>query len=149
MVWGFDVIWRYGYADQSWTPYRLPEALLLGYNFTHPRQLIVDRVGDVWVIMQLCGGASCSGPVHLYRIHDGEWTLIIDAQDGFMPLKQLALDGSGQGWLFWDGTVYRLEGESINPVASIAARSVDVSPDGRIWVVAEHENDATLWILEP
>jgi hypothetical protein len=87
--------------------------------------------------------------VHLYRIHEGQWTLIIDAQDGFMPLRQLALDGSGQGWLFWDGTVYRLEGESISQVASIAARNVDVSPDGRVWVVAEHEDDATLWILEP
>jgi hypothetical protein len=144
-----DVVWRYEPAGQAWTPFRLPEALLLNYNFTHPRQLIVDQEGDVWVIMQMCGGASCDGPARLYRIHDGEWSLIIAAQDWSTPLKQLALDGSGLGWLFWEETVYRLEPGSIEPVASIVARSVDVSPGGRLWVVAEYEDDATLWILEP
>jgi hypothetical protein len=144
-----DVVWRYEPAGQAWTPFRLPEALLLNYNFTHPRQLIVDQEGDVWVIMQMCGGASCDGPARLYRIHDGEWSLIIAAQDWSTPLKQLALDGSGLGWLFWEETVYRLEPGSIEPVASIVARSVDVSPGGRVWVVAEYEDDATLWILEP
>ena len=150
-VWlgAMKVVWRYEHASQTWTPYRLPKELLLDYNFPHPRQLIVDGAGDVWVIMQLCGGASCSGPFHLYRIRDGEWSLIVDSQEWFMPLKQLALDGSGQVWLFWDGTVYRLEEESMKSVASIVARGVGVSPGGKVWVVADGEDDTALWTLEP
>ena len=66
-----------------------------------------------------------------------------------MPLKQLALDGSGQVWLFWDGTVYRLEEESMKSVASIVARGVGVSPGGKVWVVADGEDDTALWTLEP
>ncbi len=144
-----DVVWRYVPASMMWTSYRLPEALLLDYNFSHPRQIIIDGAGDVWVIMQLCGGASCDGPAHLYRIRNGVWSLIVDSPDWSMPFKQLALDGSGQGWLFWDGTVYRLEGEFIKPVASIVARGVGVSPGGQVWVVAGYGDDATLWTLEP
>jgi hypothetical protein len=101
------------------------------------------------VILELCGGASCSGPAQVYRIHAGEWSLIKEAPYWDLPLKHLAVDGSGQGWLFWDGAVYKLEGESMETVASIMARSVDVSPDGRVWVVAEEEDGAALWLLEP
>ena len=68
---------------------------------------------------------------------------------GPLPLMQLALDGSGQGWLFGDGKVYRLEAESINQVTSIMARGIGVDPDGRIWVLADTENDISLWLLEP
>ena len=133
-VWlgAYDDVWRYEVASHTWTSYRLPEVLLSGYNFAHPRQIIVDRAGDVWLMMQMCGGASCDVAARLYRIHDGEWSLIIDSSDGFAPVKQLALDGSGQVWLFWDETVYRLEEESLEPVASIAARSVGVDPDGKV-----------------
>jgi hypothetical protein len=150
-VWlgAYGSVWRYGYADQSWTAYSLPEVFLGNYNFAYPRQLMVDGNGDAWVIMELCGGASCSGPVQVYRIHAEEWSLIIEAPYWDLPLKHLAVDGSGQGWLFWDGEVYRLDDESRTPVASLLARGVDVSPDGSIWVVAEEEDGATLWRLEP
>ena len=143
------VVWRYQPASQEWTSYNLPEALLSGYNFPHPRQLIVDGAGDVWVIMQLCGGASCDGPAHLFRIHDGQWSLVIDSPDWFTPFKRLALDGTGQAWLFWDGAFYRLGAESMQSSASIAAHGVGVGPDGRLWVVAESEGAPTLWLLEP
>ncbi len=144
-----DVVWRYETTSQTWTPFYLPEALLMDFNFTHPRQLIVDGGGDAWVMMQMCGGASCDNPAYLYRIHNGEWTLAIDSQDWSMPPKQLAVDGSGQGWLFWDGTVYQLEGETLQPAATLTARSVDASPDGRVWAIAEYEDDLALWVLEP
>jgi hypothetical protein len=142
-------VWRYGYADQSWTEFSLPKELLGDFNFAYSRQLVVDGNGDAWVMMELCGGASCSGPVQVYRIHEGEWSLIIDAPYWDRPIKHLAVDGSGQGWLFWDGEVYRLGGESLESAASIMARGVGVSPDGKVWVAAEEEGGAALWMLEP
>lgn len=149
-VWlgAYRVIWRYEYAGQSWTSYRLPDTLLIDYSFAYPLQLIVDHVGDVWAIMQMCGGASCSGAAHLYRIHNEEWSLIFESQDSFMPLKQLAMDGGGQVWLFWDGMVYQFEEESVKQVAIIGARSIDVSADGVLWVLEENKDGANLWVLE-
>jgi hypothetical protein len=150
-VWlgAYESIWRFEHSTQSWIEYRLPKALLLDYNFAYPQQLIIDQIGDVWVVMQMCGGASCGGPSNLYRIHDGEWSLIIDAQSWSLPLMQLALDGRGQGWLFGEGKVYQLEAESAKPVASIEARGIGVDPDGRVWVVAETENDIALLLFNP
>jgi hypothetical protein len=142
-------IWRYAPAAESWASYTLPRELLGDYNFTFPHQLIVDRSGDVWVMMEMCGGASCSGLANLYRIHAGVWSLAIESQDWNMLPKQLALDGDGQGWLFWDGRVYGLAGEALEPVAELTARAVDVSPDGRVWVAADNEDGPALWILEP
>ncbi len=145
----YEIIWRFESSTQSWTEYPLPESLLLDYNFAYAQQLIIDQNGDLWAIMQMCGGASCGGSSNLYRLHDGEWSLIIDAQSWSVPLMQLALDGSGQGWLFGDGKVYQLEAEFINQVASMDARGVGVDPDGRIWVLAGSENNVALWLLEP
>jgi hypothetical protein len=150
-VWlgAYDVVWRYEPDSQEWTSYRLPEELQSGYNFAYPLQLIVDKAGDAWALMQMCGGASCGVAERLYRIHDGEWSMMIEAQDGFSSYGQLALDGSGQGWLFWNDRVYRLEGETMDPVAIMAARGAGVSPDGKVWAVAEDEGEASLWALEP
>ena len=144
-----DSVWHYEHGVQSWTEYHLPEELLSDYNFTHPRQLIVDQAGDVWVSMQMCGGASCDVRANLYRIHDGEWSWIIDSEYWGYSFKQLVLDGNGQGWLFWDGMFYQLNDKSLELITSIAARGVDVSPEGNIWVIAGSEDDASLQVSEP
>jgi hypothetical protein len=144
-----DVIWHYKHAGQSWTEYDLPKELLSGYNFTHPRQLIVDQAGDVWVAMQMCGGASCDGAANLYRIHAGEWSLIIEAEYWSSSFKQLVLDGNGQAWLFWEGMVYRLDDRPLDPFASIQARGVEADPHGTIWVVAGSGDATSLQVLTP
>lgn len=150
-VWlgAYTDVWSYEPERQEWTPYSLPAELLSGYNFAYPLQIKVDNAGDVWVLMQMCGGASCGIAHRLYRIHDGEWSLMIEAAEGFEPSPQLALDGNGQGWLFWDDTAYQLGGGAMNPVASIAARSIGVDIGGKVWVVADSEGEASLWVLEP
>ncbi|MFZ2096361.1 MAG: hypothetical protein WAV05_06955 [Anaerolineales bacterium] len=150
-VWlgAYDSVWQYAYTGQAWREYSLPENLLSGFNFTHPRQLIVDQVGDVWVMMQMCGGASCDGPINLYRIHDGEWSLIVEAEYWSSSFKQLILDGDGQAWLFWDEMVYRLDVWPLESLTSIAARGVDEGSDGSIWVVAGSGDDISLQVLEP
>lgn len=143
------VVWHYDHTGQSWTQYQMPEELLSGYGFTHPRQLIIDKSGDVWVIEQMCGGASCDVQVNLYQIHDGEWSLSIDAEYWSSSFKQLVLGGYGQGWLFWDGMFYQLNEEPLEPITSIDARGADVSPDGRIWMVEGSGDDASLQVMEP
>ena len=143
------VVWHYDHTGQSWTKYQMPEELLSGYNFTHPHQLIIDKSGDVWVIEQMCGGASCDVGVNLYRIHAGEWSLVIEAEYWGSSFKQLVLDGNRQGWLFWEGMFYKLEGNQLEPVSSIAARGADVSPAGSIWVVVGSGDEVSLQVLEP
>ena len=89
----YEIVWRFEPSTQSWTEYRLPETLLLDYNFAYPQQLIIDQNGDVWAIMQMCGGASCGGSSNLYQLHDGEWSLIIDAQSWSITANAI-----GFGW---------------------------------------------------
>jgi hypothetical protein len=144
-----DVVWRYEPASRTWTPYRLPEAFLSGYNFTYVRDLIVDQSGDIWVILQYCGGAGCDINSTLHRIQAGEWSKVLEKPEWFMPLQRLALDGNGQGWLFWDGMFYQLSEDEMAPVATLEARGAGVGPRGSVWVVTGHADEATLWVLEP
>lgn len=145
----YDSLWRYGHQDGSWTSYFLPEDLLLGYNFSHPLQLIVDQAGDVWVAMQMCGGASCDGAANLYRVHNGEWSLVIESDYWLSSYKQLLLDGEKQAWLIWDGVVYRLAGDSLSTIFPIDVRSADVSPDGQIWLLVTQEDSIDILTLAP
>jgi hypothetical protein len=142
-------VWRYEPGRQKWTAYALPESLRSGYNFTYTRDLMTDNSGDIWVYMQCCAGASCDANTILFRIHDGKWSKVFERLEWFLPLQQLALDGKGQGWLFWGGSVYQLLEEEVPAVAEMPARGMAVSPDGKIWVAAGHESDAALWISEP
>ena len=144
-----DSVWHYTHDGQSWTEFHLPEALLSGFNFTHPRQLIVDQAGDVWVIEQMCGGASCDGQANLYRIHAGVWSLVTEADYWSSSFKQLILDRNGQGSLFWEEMFYQLDDTPLEPVTLMVAQGVDVSPDGRMWVVAGIGENINLYVREP
>lgn len=144
-----NAVWRYQPAGQTWTPYRLPDALLEGFNFTYTRDLIVDQSGDIWVILQYCGGASCDTLSRLFYIHAGEWAQISEMREwGVTPFNRLALDGAGQGWWFRDGTIYRLMGGEAAPAGALVIRGMGLSPAGSLWVLAEHGDEAALWVLE-
>jgi hypothetical protein len=141
-----NVIWRYEPTHQKWTSYPLPETIWEeNYNFAYPLTLIVDHTGDIWVYLEYCGGASCGVSYGLHRIHAGEWSAVFEPSMGSTFSHQLVLDGSGQGWLFWNEMVYRLEGNALKQVAEFPTLDVDVSPDGKMWVVT---NDA-LWVFKP
>jgi len=150
-VWlgAYEVLWRYEYAKHSWTDYSLPEALLADFNFAYPRQMIVDQAGDVWVIMEMCGGASCGVSTNLYRLYEGEWSLVIEAADWSSPLRELVLDGDGRAWLFWENKVYRLGDEPIEPLAEAKVRGVGSSRNGTVWIVADSDAGTSLLILKP
>jgi hypothetical protein len=146
-----DAVWRYEPGSQTWTSLPVPDTSEVEqYNFTYPIDLVVDASGDAWIHLQYCGGASCdTGHTRLYRVHNGEWSQIFDMQEYSILLGQLALTGSGQGWLFWDGSVYQLSGDVMEPVTALAAIGMDVSPEGRLWAVTSDGNDSALWTLEP
>jgi hypothetical protein len=143
-----DVIWRYEPVRQKWTSYPLPETILEeGYNFAYPLDLIVDNFGDIWVYLEYCGGASCGVAYKLHRIHAGQWSQVFEKSmsDLSFQNQQLILDESGQGWLFWGGTVYLLEGDNPKSVAELPILGADISPNGKMWVMS----DNALWALEP
>jgi hypothetical protein len=142
-------IWRYDHFDESWIDYSLPQAFLTEYNFSYPLQLTVDQAGDIWVIMEMCGGASCGGAINLYRIHQGEWSLILESSEWTSSLRQLVLDTVGRPWLFWENMLYRLDGDMNQPVAPIKTRGIGLSPSGTIWLVAGSGSYTDLLILHP
>lgn len=145
-----DVIWRYQPTGQTWVRFDLPEEYLWEYNFTHPRNLVVDTRGDAWIVLQYCGGASCDAILKLHRIHGDVWSQVLETYDWFAPPKLMAMDWNGQAWVFWDETVFRLEGNSPLAVVDLRVRGVDVGPDGRMWiVVTAYDTDATLWKMSP
>ena len=49
--------------------------------------------------------------------------------------------------LFWDGAIYRLEGETLVPVAALDALAATVDADGQVWFVAPFEDQFSLWTL--
>ncbi len=97
----------------------------------------------------MCGGASCDGQANLYRIHAGVWSLVTEADYWSSSFKQLVLDEIGQGSLFWEGMFYQLDDTPLEPVTSMVAQGVDVSPDGRMWVVAGAGENINLYVREP
>jgi hypothetical protein len=141
-------VWRYDPATEEWTRFALPEPLLFGRNFGHIRQIAVDPSGDPWIVMQHCGGASCDGPSVLYRVHEGEWSAVAQSEWWFAPMQKVIFDANGTGWLFWEGAIYRLEGEEPQPVAALDAQVLTVDSAGRPWFVAAHEGQFALWTLD-
>jgi hypothetical protein len=144
-----DAVWVFDPAGGTWEEYRLPQELLQGQNFSHPRDLLIDADGDIWAILQMCGGASCDGPSNLYRIHQGDWSLVAQSEWWYEPFKGLVRDSSGRGWLFWEGGVYRLAGADLLQVARLEARAVAVDLAGGLWVLAGRFEQGALWHLDP
>jgi len=144
-----DAVWQFEHGNNSWTEFQYPQELLSGYSFTHPRQIVVDAAGDVWMLVQMCGGASCDGAANLYRLLDGEWSLVSSAEYWLSSVKQLVLDGNGEAWLFWEGMIYSLGDIPFEPAAFMDALAADVDPDGDLWVVAGPEENPSLWVYAP
>jgi hypothetical protein len=143
-----NAVWRYQPGSGEWSTYPLPEALLFGQNFGQPSDILVDRSGDVYLIMQMCGGASCDGPANLYWLHAGKWTLLAQAGWWFEPMKRLVEGDEGNAWLFWEGAFYELEGASMIERALFEPRGVAADSMGRVWALVGHGEQAALWVLD-
>jgi len=83
-----------------------PKIFLLTITYLYAR-LIVDTSGDIWVVLQYCGGASCDAVSRLHRIHDGNGHRSWRRRSGDTA-QAILLDGS-ERLAFWVGGL-RLDG---------------------------------------
>jgi len=144
-------LWRY---DGEWTlfaPPEPPEGLRNGFI----TDLALDPAGDPWLTLALCGGASCYGWLVHYYVHDGVWTQVGELLDDYYPVqkpvfvpRQGDLDAMGTPWLFWNGNLYRIEGDAPELVARFIVYVLSADSAGRAWFVAWHEGQTALWTLD-
>ena len=139
-------LWRYDPKSGEWTELPPPESPDPEQRFGFVADLFLDRAGDPWPILTLCGGASCYGDDVLYHIRGDIWTHVIGG--GQYPGQVLVFDAAGVPWLFWGGTLFRLVGGVPEPVANIVVRSMVVGADGQVWLVARHEGRDLLLFLD-
>lgn len=151
-IWaGLDgALWLYEPASREWTNFTPPDLLpsLENHWYGMVIDINLDPSGDPWVTFLLCGGAGCEGMMVLHHFHDGEWTQMTDPYGWFGAGQHLVFDANGTGWLFGVGVIYRLEGDMLEPVATLDASLVTVDADGQLWFVAYHEGQEMLWTLE-
>ena len=143
-----DAIWRYQPANGKWTSFPLLEASQFGFNFNHPLDLLVDQDGDIWVIVQFCGGANCDTESYLYRIHAGEGSVAAEPSDWWEPRKDLLSGADGRSWLLWEGVFYQIIDGELLPLVTIEPRGIALDPFGNVWVLDGNEGAAALWVLD-
>jgi hypothetical protein len=143
-------LWRYEPVSGDWTSFTPPEPPIEGMRFGFAHAISFDPPNDPWPALVLCGGASCYGRIALYHIRDNAWTLIGEPIDfgGALPPHRLVTNASGTSWLFRSGALYRLAGDVLEPIPDLYVRSEAVDANGRIWFVAWHDGQETLWTLE-
>jgi hypothetical protein len=141
-----DSLWRYDPASGRWTQF-VPPAPPDDYpRFGWVYDLAVDRAGDAWPILALCGGASCFTGNVPYHLHDGEWTQLADREEGH-GLPAIVFDVNDTPWLFWACEIYRVVDDVPEHVADQCAYSVTAGPDGALYFVGPMGDDFYLWAL--
>jgi hypothetical protein len=121
-----------------------------------------DPDGDPWILLDICGGASCGGKVALYHYIRASQSFVQVGTDLFYPgalmagISYLPFDAHGNGWLLLSGAypdedngIYRLTGEQFELVAAASIISAIRTPDFRIWILATVDGQDGLWVLEP
>ena len=143
-----EILWRYDPASGNWTQFTPPEPPVEWTRFGFAHAIALDQSDDPWPAMVLCG-ASCYGKIVLYHIHDGVWIQIGEALEfyGVEPPHQLVTGADGQLWLFWEGGIYRVAGDVIEPVTNLYVQFVAVDATGRVWFVARDGGRDVLWVL--
>jgi hypothetical protein len=144
-----DAIWRYQPSGDTWSAYPLPEASQFGFNFNHPRDLLVDGDGDAWVIVQFCGGANCDGGSYLYHFHASGGSVAAESLDWWEPQKALFSGADGRSWLLWEGVFYQIAGGELLPMAAFGPRGMTLDAAGRVWALVGRKEEAGLWVLDP
>jgi hypothetical protein len=143
-----DVIWHLQPETGEWTLFQLPEATEFGGNFSYLTDLVTDEAGEVWAIVQICGGANCDFLSYLYRLRDGQGSVILEPSDWWQPPKDLFQGDDGRIWLLWEGVFYQIDGEILKPIAALNPRGITVDPFGRVWALVGQKQEAALWVLD-
>lgn len=141
-----DQLWRYDPATGHWDNVGLPAAPE-GARFGYVVEMAVDSAGDSWLLLSLCGGASCDNGRVYFHLHEGVWTQV--GQIGEYPPGGLVFDTAGAPWLFTTSTIARVENDA--PVTLMTGDIRDVAADGagRIWFIANLNGQFGLWELIP
>ena len=146
-VWmaAFDGLIQYDPTAGTWMHIALPEwerPQLVG-------QLILDDVGNPWVMFTRFGGA---GPWHsnaIYHLEDGEWGADFDPGGYLYMIATTAPDGSL--WVCTEGVVWRLSRLGNQEIGLFPAicRQMAVDGRGRLWLMGERGMDEFgLWWYE-
>ena len=101
------------------------------------------RLGDPWVTLHRCGGASCdTGQYALFHIADDTWTYLTELHD---HSGDLAFGASGDAWLCADTGLYRITSDALEPIGGeeTARCRVEADPAGRVWLALPGRS--TLW----
>jgi ligand-binding sensor domain-containing protein len=141
-----DTLWRYDLASGAWAQFVPPTPPDDFPRFGWVYDLTVDRAGDAWPVLALCGGASCFTGNVPYRLHDGEWTQLADRDEGY-GLSTVVLDGNDTPWLFWGCGIYRVVDGMPEHVADQCAYSATAGPEGAIYFVGPMGDEDYLWAL--
>jgi len=81
-------------------------------------------------------------------LDNGAWTQITESSFRLEGLQQLIIDGAGNTWLFWNGTIFEMSGNRLEPVASLVARRMVLDAHRKPWFIAWHEGQDWLWTLD-
>jgi ligand-binding sensor domain-containing protein len=137
-----DRLWSYDPAGRTWSELDLPP---LG-DEGRPGPFILDLAfgprGDLWALVAICGGASCSGNEVLLQRAGEVWRQMGEAGEfSAAPV----FDASGTAWLPTRAGVYQVEGGEPVKVGDLEVVSATVDADGRLWLAAWRGGDLGVW----
>jgi len=139
-----ETLWRYT-PRWGWKKFSPPEIdPSWGARWGYIAEIELGGEDTVWVTLSPCGGASCdTGLFFLYRVTDGEWTLVSENGPG-----DLALDSEGNGWLCAGNSLYSIADESVDLVADLSPFYCTVESDvnGRAWLAIPGQS--MLWLYD-
>jgi hypothetical protein len=135
-------LWTYDPADQRWDEIEMPELGEEGRAGPFLLDLAFAPKGEAWVLLAVCGGASCSGGEVLLAREDETWTKIGEAG---MFTAVPVFDGRGTAWLPTSLGVYRVDQGEPELVADLQVWSATVDDEGRLWGVARRGEELGLW----
>lgn len=125
-------LWRYT-PGQGWEYLGQPELPEGVPRWGVPFALDLDANGELWALLDVCGGASCFNGFHRYRLHQGQWIAVV----GEHWRGDLAFGPDGTAWVCADGAVYHVVEASAEYVGEIPAAEgrcdLEVGPSSRVW----------------
>jgi len=140
-----DGLWRHDPVSGNWRQFPFtPESEHQRSGFVS--NMALDPSGDPWVILALCGGASCYNGHAVYHLHQDRWVIVAD-QTFFETVGGPVFDATGTPWLLWDGKVYRAAENTPELVAEMYVTYIATNTAGQTWLVGRHGDRDLLWTL--
>ena len=130
------VLWRHDGATGNWASFTPPKPPI-GIRYGWIDDIAIGPDGEIWASLSICGGASCGGFQVRYNIKDGVWSQIGEVGDYYAD--SVFFDADGDAWLYSEGTLYRIEGKTLEMVEDLKIQAISQDGLGRMWLVAEQK----------